>query len=154
MTDSLGFRKKFAVIAPSTNTSVQPEFDAMAPRGVTNHFGRISIPNDPIHNDDDFNKLMQNIRTTMMETVDRVMTCEPDYLVMGMSSETFWDGLDGSIKLRERVEKRAGVKVAMGRIGLEVVDAGNGLRRGAKRRMGCNIVDPLAADVDHAAVAQ
>ena len=42
MTDSLGFRKKFAVIAPSTNTSVQPEFDAMAPRGVTNHFGRIS----------------------------------------------------------------------------------------------------------------
>src|SRR5690242_15372873 len=70
MTDSLGFRKKFAVIAPSTNTSVQPEFDAMAPRGVTNHFGRISIPNDPIHNDDDFNKLMDNIRTTMMETVD------------------------------------------------------------------------------------
>jgi maleate isomerase len=33
---------------------------------------------------------------------------------MGMSSETFWDGLDGSIKLRERVEKHAGVKVAMG----------------------------------------
>ena len=30
----------------------------MAPRGVTNHFGRISIPNDPIHNDDDFNKLI------------------------------------------------------------------------------------------------
>ena len=54
MTDSLGFRRKFAVIAPSTNTSVQPEFDAMAPRGITNHFGRISIPNDPIHNDDDF----------------------------------------------------------------------------------------------------
>ena len=44
MTDSLGFRRKFAVIAPSTNTSVQPEFDAMAPRGVTNHFGRISSP--------------------------------------------------------------------------------------------------------------
>ena len=47
MTDSLGFRQKFAVIAPSTNTSVQPEFDAMRPRGVTNHFGRIHIPNDP-----------------------------------------------------------------------------------------------------------
>src|SRR5262249_61386440 len=37
MTDSLGFRKKFGVIAPSTNTSVQPEFEAMRPRGVTNH---------------------------------------------------------------------------------------------------------------------
>ena len=113
MTDSLGFRKKFAVIAPSTNTSVQPEFDAMAPRGVTNHFGRISIPNDPIHNDDDFNQLMENIRNSMMDTVDRVMTCEPDYLVMGMSSETFWDGLEGSQKLQQRVEQRSGVKVCM-----------------------------------------
>ena len=96
MTDSLGFRRKFAVIAPSTNTAVQPEFDAMRPRGVTNHFGRILIPNDPIRNDDDFNVLMDNIRKEMMNTVDQVMTCEPDYLIMGMSSETFWDGLEGS----------------------------------------------------------
>src|SRR5262249_35566548 len=51
MTDALGFRKKFGLIAPSTNTSVQPEFEAMRPRGVTNHFGRIHIPNDPIRND-------------------------------------------------------------------------------------------------------
>jgi maleate isomerase len=114
MTDSLGFRKKFGVIAPSTNTTVQPEFDAMRPRGVTNHFGRIHIPNNPVRNDEEFNRMMDNIRGAMMEAIDRVMTCEPDYLVMGMSSETFWDGLDGSLKLRERVEKHAGVKVAMG----------------------------------------
>src|SRR5256885_17241533 len=37
MTDSLGSRAKFGVLAPSTNTSVQPEFDAMRPWGVTNH---------------------------------------------------------------------------------------------------------------------
>ena len=114
MTDSLGFRRKFAVIALSTNTAVQPEFDAMRPRGVTNHFGRILIPNDPVRNDDDFNKLMDNIRAEMMNTIDQVMTCEPDYLIMGMSSETFWDGLDGSKRLMERVQQRAGVKVAMG----------------------------------------
>lgn len=114
MTDALGFRKKFAVIAPSTNTAVQPEFDAMRPRGVTNHFGRIRIPNDPVRDDDDFNRLIDNIRKEMMQTIDEVMTCEPDYLVMGMSSETFWDGLEGSKRLQQRVEDRAGVKVAMG----------------------------------------
>ena len=54
MVDSLGYRKKFGVIAPSTNTSVQPEFDEMRPSGVTNHFSRIFIPDDPIHSDDDF----------------------------------------------------------------------------------------------------
>jgi maleate isomerase len=114
MTDSLGYRKKFGVVAPSTNTAVQPEYDSMRPVGVTNHFGRIHIPNDPIRNDADFNQLMVNIRSAMFEAIDRVMTCEPDYLVLGMSSETFWDGLEGSERLRERVERHAGVKVAMG----------------------------------------
>src|SRR6185295_18214308 len=51
MGDALGYRAKFAVLAPSTNTIVQPEFDAMRPRGVTNHFGRIHIPNTAIKND-------------------------------------------------------------------------------------------------------
>ena len=86
----------------------------MRPRGVTNHFGRIHIPNDPVRNDDDFNQLIGNIRKEMMQAIDQVMTCEPDYLVMGMSSETFWDGLEGSQRLMERVEARAGVKVSMG----------------------------------------
>jgi maleate isomerase len=114
MVDSLGYRAKFGVIAPSTNTSVQPEFDAMRPVGVTNHFSRIVIPDNKVENDDDFNKLMDDIRGTMMDSVDAVMTCSPDYLVMGMSAETFWDGLDGSVQLQNRIEARAGVKVAMG----------------------------------------
>ncbi|HMB08971.1 Asp/Glu racemase [Saliniramus sp.] len=114
MVDSLGYRMKFGVIAPSTNTSVQPEFDAMRPVGVTNHFSRIVIPDNPVTSDDDFNKLMDDIRAALMDSVDAVMTCRPDYLVMGMSAETFWDGLEGSIELERRVEERAGVKVAMG----------------------------------------
>lgn len=141
MTDSLGFRRKFGVIAPSTNTSVQPEFEAMRPRGVTNHFGRIHIPNDPIRNDDDFNQLMDSIRAELMQAVDRVMTCEPDYLIMGMSSETFWDGLDGSIKLRERVEARAGVKVAMGSDACQAA-----LKRYGARRLG--VVTPYMPVAD------
>jgi maleate isomerase len=114
MVDALGWRLKLGVIAPSTNTVVQPEFDAMRPPGVTNHFGRIHIPNDPLRGDDDFTRLIETVRRELMAAVDRVMTCEPDHLVMGMSSETFWDGLEGSERLRERVEARAGVKVTMG----------------------------------------
>ena len=114
MVDALGWRLKLGVIAPSTNTIVQPEFDAMRPPGVTNHFGRIHIPNEPLHNDDDFTRLIDTVRREIMTAIDRVMTCEPDHLVMGMSSETFWDGLEGSERLKERVEARAGVKVTMG----------------------------------------
>ncbi len=114
MTDALGYRMKFGVLAPSTNTSVQPEFDDMRPVGVTNHFSRIYIPDNPVHNDDDFNKLMDDIRAELLNAVDRVMTCHPDRLVMGMSAETFWDGLEGSIQFQKRVEDRAGVPLVMG----------------------------------------
>src|SRR5580692_1521610 len=114
MPDALGWRMKFGVIAPSTNTIVQPEFDAMRPEGVTNHFARIHIPNDPLRNDDDFTRLIDAVRREIMAAIDRVMTCEPNHLIMGMSSETFWDGLDGSERPRERVEARAGVKMTMG----------------------------------------
>ena len=86
----------------------------MRPVGVTNHFSRITIPDDPVHSDADFDQLIANIRKTMMDSIDSVMSCSPGHLVMGMSAETFWDGKDGSIKLQKRVEERAGVKVTMG----------------------------------------
>jgi maleate isomerase len=114
MTDTLGFRLKLGIIAPSTNTSVQPEMEGMRPYGVTNHFGRLYIPDDPIKNDDDFNRLMANIRLTMEEAARSVMTCQPDRLVLGMSSETFWDGLDGSDRLAARMREIAGKPVTMG----------------------------------------
>jgi maleate isomerase len=114
MTDSLGWRGLFGVIAPSTNTSVQPEFDDMRPPGITNHFSRIWIPDEPIASDEDFDRLMENIRRELDNAVLRVMTCHPDYLIMGMSSETFWGGLETSIQLRARMEELSGLKVAMG----------------------------------------
>src|SRR6185437_10467208 len=49
---------------------------------------------------------------------------------MGMSSETFWDGLDGSERLKERVEARAGVKVTMGSdAARQALSAYGGIRR-------------------------
>ena len=114
MPDSIGWRANWGVIAPSTNTSVQPEFDEMRPRGVTNHHVRIWIPDDPVESDEDFNRLMDNIRLEFDNAILRVMTCNPDYIVMGMSAETFWDGLAKSVELRERVKELSGLGVAMG----------------------------------------
>ena len=114
MTDSLGWRRKFGVLAPSTNTSVQPEFEGMRPAGVTNHFSRIIIADSRVTGDKSFMAMMDNIRGALMPALDAVMSCRPDYVVMGMSAETFWDGLKGSAELQRRMEKRAGVGIAMG----------------------------------------
>ena len=114
MTDSLGPRGKFAVLAPSTNTSVQPEFDAMRPPGVTNHHSRLVIPNSRVTDDKSFLAMMDNIRVALMPALYAALTCEPDYVVLGMSSETFWDGLKGSLQLRRKLERKAKRGIAMG----------------------------------------
>ena len=115
MTDSLGWRAKFAVIAPSTNTSVQPEYDDMRPRGVTNHFCRIPIPDTKVTDDESFMSMLQNIRDATLGAVDVSMSMSPDCLIMGMSAETFWDGAAGADALIARItERTGGVPVIMG----------------------------------------
>ena len=42
------------------------------------------------------------------------MTCNPDYLVMGMSSETFWGGLAKANELKDHMTGLTGLRVAMG----------------------------------------
>lgn len=41
MTDVLGYRAKFRMLGPSTNTIVEPGFYMMAPPGITVHYSRI-----------------------------------------------------------------------------------------------------------------
>ena len=111
--DALGHRCKFAVLVPSTNTTVEPEFAALRPPGVTNHTGRIGIPNDPIRSDADFSTLMDRIKAAMVPAVDQLLTCEPDHLILGMSAETFWDGVGGSEALRDRLLARGAPGVTL-----------------------------------------
>lgn len=131
MTDSLGWRRKFGVVAPSTNTSVQPEYDDMRPRGVTNHFSRIAIPDTRVTTDEEFLVMMNNIRSATEEAIDTVMSCAPEYVIMGMSAETFWDGAEGADALHKRMEQRAGVGVGLGSHAvLEALKAyGSGIKR-------------------------
>jgi maleate isomerase len=114
MTDSLGHRAKFGVLAPSTNTSVQPEYDAMRPWGVTNHHSRLIIPDTRVTDDASFMAMMDNIRAALFPALEAVLSCHPDSVVLGMSAETFWDGLAGSRVLQRKLNRVAGCGVVMG----------------------------------------
>jgi maleate isomerase len=129
MTDSLGWRQKFAVLIPSTNTSVQPEFDAMRPVGVTNHISRIRIPNIPLNDDADFQRLIDLIAAAQNEAVDAVMSCEPTRLVLGISAETFWDGLAASRRLKQELAERTKLPVSMGSEACDAAFRALGVRR-------------------------
>jgi len=133
MVDSLGYRLKFGVVAPSTNTSVEPEYAQLQPEGVTNHFSRITIPDDPVIDDDSFQNLVEVIRENTMQAIDSVMTCSPGHVVMGMSAETFWDGAERADTLHQAFQERAGVGVTMGSHACQAALAAYGSEKEIKR---------------------
>ena len=114
MTDALGWRKKFGILAPSTNTIVEPDFYQMAVPGVTAHFSRIYIRDQNMSSNKAFEDLLVQLREEMELAVKRVMTAEPDYLVMGMSAETFWGGVEGSREFRQYLGELSSVRLATG----------------------------------------
>ena len=78
MPDQRGWKLKVGAVIPSTNTIVQPDFDDLRTPGITNHIGRITLPNMPIKTDKDFDKMVRLSETDMVAAVDRVKTMNPD----------------------------------------------------------------------------
>jgi maleate isomerase len=114
MSDVLGWRRTFGAIGPSTNTVVQPDFDDMRPAGVTNHYSRIFTPDAGAISNDTFRANIATISGNVLDAVKSVMTCAPDYLVMGMSAITFFGGRKGADEFVRRIEDVAGVGVSVG----------------------------------------
>lgn len=114
MPDALGWRKKFAVLVPSTNTIVEPETYLMAVPGVTAHVSRIFCPVPDLSSNDANVRFLEQIRANIQEAIDRAVTCEPDYLIMGLSAETFWGGKEGCEALKRRLKEMSGLDVATG----------------------------------------
>ncbi|GAA4080289.1 maleate cis-trans isomerase family protein [Nonomuraea soli] len=114
MTDALGWRAKLGVIAPSTNTIVEPDFYRMTVPGVTAHFGRIHIRDQNMDGDEGMERLLEQIRSEIGAACERVLTCEPDSMVMGMSAETFWGGVEGNRQFVSQINAITGLRVATG----------------------------------------
>lgn len=112
--DNLGYRKLFGVLGPSTNTIVQPDFDDMRPYGVTNHYSRIVVDDAQAVSNESFMAGTMEISRNTADAVRGVMTCRPDYLVMGMSAVTFYGGAEGGRRWREQIESLSGVGVSTG----------------------------------------
>jgi maleate isomerase len=114
MTDVLGWRRKFGVLGPSTNTIVQPDFEMMRPVGVTNHYSRIFTPNAQAVSNETFMAGTELIGRNVLDAVRSVMTCAPDYLVMGMSAITFYGGAEGADAFQHKIERESGLGVSIG----------------------------------------
>src|SRR3954469_12515082 len=70
-------RLKMGVLVPSTNTSVQPEYDAMRPPGVTNHVRGLLLPNMPTRTYAEYQRQLEKMRATQVDAMDGCSPVSP-----------------------------------------------------------------------------
>ncbi|MFD3869431.1 hypothetical protein [Streptomyces sp. NPDC058623] len=114
MTNVVGPRAVFGVIVPSTNTVVEHDYWTAAVPGISYRVGSMYIPRPAMDNDQDFEALLVQIRSSLDTAVRDVLTAGPDRMVMGMSAETFWGGVEGNASFERRLRKATGLPVTTG----------------------------------------
>ena len=117
-------------IRDSTNTVVEPEFAAMRPAGVTNQYRDIYIENARALSDEAFMAGAEVITGAVDAALRTAMTCEPDYLVMGVSAITFIGGAPACERFVSHVHELTGKQVSVGSVScVEAMKAYGGIRR-------------------------
>jgi len=109
----IGSRGRIGVIIPSTNIGVEYDCQRIIPPGVTWHFGRFFVGQPDLSSDDLFLAFIDAIRKTIPDAIRDIMTCEPSYIMMGMSAETFWGGLDGNREFEQRLRAQIGPRMGL-----------------------------------------
>jgi maleate isomerase len=104
MGNILGWRRVFGIATPSVNTVVQPEYDDLRPAGVVNHCEGMHVPDDPTDANSDGNALIRKIDLALENAMERVKTCRPDHIILGVSAESVWGGgAEAARRIHERI---------------------------------------------------
>ena len=109
----IGARGRIGVIIPSTNIGVEYDCQRILPPGVTWHFARFFVGQPDLSSDDMFLAFIDAIRQTIPDAMRDIMTCEPHYIMMGMSAETFWGGLEGNAEFEARLRDIVGPQIGV-----------------------------------------
>jgi maleate isomerase len=108
-TDAIGTRAKIGVIVPATNTTVQPEMDAMRPSGVTNHVSRMFLPPRPYGDMEEYRRLLHTEEGDLESAIRLVLLCEPAVIAHGHSIHSFRGDVSRALEEKATLEARTGV---------------------------------------------
>ncbi|WP_144184782.1 maleate cis-trans isomerase family protein [Elioraea rosea] len=108
---SYGLRLVMGVIAPATNTTSQPEMEALRPDDVVNAHARIPNPDRAVFTDAD----QRAVRASMVEglgaALDTLAPARPDHVVIAVMVETFVGGGEPGARLLADATARIGCPV-------------------------------------------
>lgn len=100
--DVRSFRRKFGLLIPATNTSMEHElwsiiFNNQGPgglEGVGLHTANVSTPKPQLETEEDLLEYKRQFLGGLTSAVDQALLAQPQYLVVGMSLEHIIRGLD------------------------------------------------------------
>jgi len=96
------------VIVPSTNTAVEYDMQKIKVPGVTWHPSRFWVESPVLDSDQAFLHFLELIRKEIPLSIRDVLTANPTHIMMGMSAETFWGGVEGNQAFLDRVVDQIG----------------------------------------------
>merc|ERR1719305_517982 len=83
-------------------------------KGIGFHMSGILIDSPKLATDEDMLNFLTMFRKQIFTTIDRLMTAEPQYIIMGMSLETFFGGWEGNKEFKAELTERTGLNIATG----------------------------------------
>jgi maleate isomerase len=137
--DARSFRRKFGLLIPATNTSMEPELwgivfrnqGPQALRGVGIHTVNVITPRPVLETDADVLAYREQFLGGLHEAVRTALLAEPEYMIMGMSLEHILSGLDQVRAPVAAVAEQSGLAWATWH---DAIDAA--LRKYSARRIG------------------
>ena len=108
-------RAQIGVLIPSTNTGVEYDLQKFGLDGVTWHPSRFWIElknwaDEKAASGDTenvvFERFLDLMRAEMPPAIDNVMSSKISHLMLGMSAETFWGGIEGNIEFEKAVREQ------------------------------------------------
>ncbi|MCC5825038.1 Asp/Glu racemase [Alkalimonas sp.] len=113
----IAHRAQIGVIIPSTNTGVEYDLQKFALDGVSWHPSRfwIELRNwaDEVQQTGDnenvvFERFLDMIRDEIPLSIRNVLSAKVNHIMLGMSAETFWGGLEGNIRFEQQIRDQIG----------------------------------------------
>jgi maleate isomerase len=110
-------RAQIGVLIPSTNTGVEYDLQKFQLEGVTWHPSRFWIELKNWAAEDEktgeginsvFERFLDLMRKELPPAIDSVMSAKISHLMLGMSAETFWGGLQGNIEFEKGITDQIG----------------------------------------------
>ncbi|MCW5785074.1 MAG: hypothetical protein KIT39_17295 [Nitrospirales bacterium] len=118
--DVRSFRRKFGLIIPATNTSMEHElwsiiFKNQGPdglRGVGLHTATVMTPRPRLETEEDLRAYKKQFLGGLRAAVDVASMAEPQYMIMGMSLEHILGGIEAIRAPMEEIEEYSGLSWA------------------------------------------